>query len=150
MTETDVEKRIKEMEVVEKEKLAQNKKEEVAANKGVLYQNPGGPGATGRFVPPKAEAIIPTNNDLGEGVNKPIFINNKDEERKVPQPPQLIKKPVATFAKPEEKTNLSGLPTEVAGAQVKNEIIKPVTETPKTTDKDMAAKKSDYDELLGN
>ena len=71
------------------------------SGKGVLFS---GKGDTNRFSPPKVETVNPfggQKNNLVAGMNKPIFVN-KTEEKPIPQPPQLAKKPQAEFVKKEE------------------------------------------------
>jgi len=174
VTEADIEKRIKEMEAKESEKLSQPKASrypsgygmpsaEVGSNKGVLYQNPQSVMGAKRFVPPRAETIVPTNKSSSwGGMKKPVFIN-KNEEKKVPQPPQLVaKKPVVKFIKPEEKASLLGSSTKasktekvflnksVTPSKPEEKKAGPVTLPPKTTGEEATTKKPDYDELLGN
>lgn len=162
LTETDLEERIKKMEAEESKKLSQVKAEGQKPNKGVLFQNPQGADKTKRYIPPKAEAVTPNAAPTWGGVNKPIFVN-KNQEKRVPQPPQLVaKKPKVEFVKPKEKTGLSPLPPMGSGTK-KPFFGKPVASSkpeekraetarppPKITEKTTGTKKPDYDELLGN
>ncbi len=69
---------------------------------GEIKINPTQTNNPNRFVPPRTEVIKP------EEKQKPVFI--KTEEEKIPQPPQLIKKPQPVFEnknnKPEEKKGM--------------------------------------------
>ena len=84
-----------------------------------------------KFEAPKAE-VIPAKNNLPIA-NKPIFVE-PPKEVKVPQPPQLAKKPMPIF---EDKSSTVNLQT--SSPEIKNEEKKP-------EEKPM----SDYDKLFGN
>jgi len=109
-----------------------------------------------KFEPPKAEVVTSENK-------MPVFIKN--EEVKIPQPPQLIKKsqPIFEAAKIEPKQNLpapstnsgpssptvAGPSFEKGGLSSKDlnvkEEVKPEVDKPKEE-----IKKDDYDKLFGN
>ena len=151
----DLQKRIEEMEKVEKAKVEEHKKkmdEEAAAaqkaeeEKKKLTGSLGGFGGLPKykdlfvnkpklpplpplpkFEPPKAEVVDNT-------VKKPVFVDQV-KEVSVPQPPQLSKKPQPTFETPIDK------PTTEE---------KPINSSAVTAGKPEDKTKIGYDELFGN
>ena len=156
--EDEIKKKIEALEAVEKIKVDEHRqavekerliKEEEKKKETELFS--GGLGKLPSYqelfkstkLPPLPQ--IPKMNDVktevikktDEQVKKPIFIN-KVEEKKIPQPPQLAKKPVPVFEEP-KKDEVK--PVEVPPAQVQ----------PKVADETIADKpKMDYDALFGN
>ncbi|HEX8923179.1 MAG TPA: ATP-binding protein, partial [Patescibacteria group bacterium] len=77
----------------------------------------------------KPETNSKTDNGLNNG-NKPLFVNTNTQEPKIPQPPQLSKKPKPDFIKPEEDKEKQ-IEVKPAAVEAKsNNADKPTTPTP--------------------
>lgn len=177
--EEELQKRIDEMEAVEKVKVEEHKKkiaaeaEVIAKEEGDKKKVQGTLGGFGtlpkyqdlfvnknklpplpplpplpKFQPsaPAATATAPKSPQFATEVvtntDKPTFVNLPKEEVKVPQPPQLSKKPQPVF-----ENSTSTQPTTTTPAQ-----SQPTTPTPtdKPTDNQNNAPGMDYDKLFGN
>ena len=118
----DLEKKIKELELIEANKAKYEVKSSNLLQGEIPIKKPDLPPFQ-KYEPLKTEVVTPTNNQ------KPIFV--KTDEVRVPQPPQLIKKPQPIF-----DTNLPNN---------SQEQINKASEAKKTNDE-----KTDYDDLFGN
>ena len=118
----DLEKKIKELELIEANKAKDEVKSSNLLQGEIPIKKPDLPPFQ-KYEPLKTEVVTPTNNQ------KPIFV--KTDEVRVPQPPQLIKKPQPIF-----DTNLPNN---------SQEQINKASEAKKTNDE-----KTDYDDLFGN
>ena len=119
---SDLEKKIKELELIEANKAKDEVKSSNLLQGEIPIKKPDLPPFQ-KYEPLKTEVVTPTNNQ------KPIFV--KTDEVRVPQPPQLIKKPQPVF-----DTNLPNN---------SQEQINKASEAKKTNDE-----KTDYDDLFGN
>ena len=118
----DLEKKIKELELIEANKAKDEVKSSNLLQGEIPIKKPDLPPFQ-KYEPLKTEVVTPTNSQ------KPIFV--KTDEVRVPQPPQLIKKPQPVF-----DTNLPNN---------SQEQINKASEAKKTNDE-----KTDYDDLFGN
>jgi hypothetical protein len=117
-----LERKINELETLEIKKTEENKKTNNLLQGEIPIKKPDLPPFQ-KFEPLKTEVVNPENNQ------KPIFV--KTEETKVPQPPQLAKKPQPVFDSPPPKV-------------VEEQKNKPIEEKKDNGDK------KDYDDLFGN
>ena len=117
-----LERKISELEKLEVDRTKENEKTNSLLQGEIPIKKPNLPPFK-KFEPLKTEVVNPENNQ------KPIFV--KTEEVKVPQPPQLIKKPQPVFDSPPPKV-------------IEEQRNKPVEEKKGNNDK------KDYDNLFGN
>lgn len=118
----DLEKKIKELELIEANKAKYEVKSSNLLQGEIPIKKPDLPPFQ-KYEPLKTEVVTPTD------IQKPIFV--KTDEVRVPQPPQLIKKPQPIFD--------SNLPKNS-----QEQINKP------TEDKKNNEEKTAYDDLFGN
>ena len=118
----DLEKKIKELELIEANKTKYEVKSSNLLQGEIPIKKPDLPPFQ-KYEPLKTEVVTPTD------IQKPIFV--KTDEVRVPQPPQLIKKPQPIFD--------SNLPKNS-----QEQINKP------TEDKKNNEEKTAYDDLFGN